>query len=254
MTDLTEYGEVMLDGIDEWGFRKIDGLLEDGRIIIVVSAVVAKSFTESGLGFDAFVNPYRAMGFSEAGSGSESFGIPFKAMPFSDAGHGAEAFNTPFKTMGFSDIGLGSDAFTTPQAQPPAPFGGGFPFWWEKAEAWAPSLFQLFRKERAYIQAQVQLARKETVSFPATFKVAKPERNEIKGQPFLAIRKGEVESKREIKAKTVLAKKEKRVIQAPPFKTAEPSMTIVPAEFKMMTYPELLQTVEAVKRKKHRKI
>jgi hypothetical protein len=38
MTDLTEYGDVMLDGVDEWGFRKIDGLLEDGTKIIIISA------------------------------------------------------------------------------------------------------------------------------------------------------------------------------------------------------------------------
>ena len=47
MTDLTEYGEVMAFGspaiLDEWGFRKIDGLLEDGtKIIIVVPPPVKK--------------------------------------------------------------------------------------------------------------------------------------------------------------------------------------------------------------------
>jgi len=35
LTDLTEYGDLMLDGVDEWGFRKIDGLLEDGTRIMV---------------------------------------------------------------------------------------------------------------------------------------------------------------------------------------------------------------------------
>jgi hypothetical protein len=137
---------------------------------------------------------------------------------------------------------------------PELPFGGGFPFWWEKAEAWAPSLFNLFRKERAIYQTQVQFTRKETVTVPSSFKIAKPERNEIKAQPILAIRKGEVESKREIKAETVLAKKENRQIQAQPFKTAEPAITIIPAEIKMMTYPEILQTVKEIhKIKKRRK-
>ena len=37
---ITEYGEFMLFGspaiLDEWGFRKIDGILEDGRKVIIV--------------------------------------------------------------------------------------------------------------------------------------------------------------------------------------------------------------------------
>jgi len=40
---LTEYGELLLDGVDEWGFRKIDRLLEDGRIIMIVVVVVVES-------------------------------------------------------------------------------------------------------------------------------------------------------------------------------------------------------------------
>ena len=73
--------------------------------------VIDKSFSDAGLGSEAFINPYRAMGFSEVGAGSEIFGIPFKALPFSDAGQGADAFNTPFKAMGFSDVGSGLDSF-----------------------------------------------------------------------------------------------------------------------------------------------
>jgi len=38
LTDLTEYGDVMLDGVDEWGFRKIDGLMEDGTKIMTTEA------------------------------------------------------------------------------------------------------------------------------------------------------------------------------------------------------------------------
>ena len=37
MTELTEYGDVMINAyVDEWGRRKIDGLLEDGTAIIIV--------------------------------------------------------------------------------------------------------------------------------------------------------------------------------------------------------------------------
>jgi len=40
MTDLTEYGDIMLNPIlDEWGRRRIDSLLEDGTKIIILVAV-----------------------------------------------------------------------------------------------------------------------------------------------------------------------------------------------------------------------
>ena len=43
MTDLTEYGDVMINAyMDEWGFRKIDGLLEDGTAITIVVPPVKK--------------------------------------------------------------------------------------------------------------------------------------------------------------------------------------------------------------------
>ena len=39
MTDLTEFGDLMINTVmDEWGFRKIDGLLEDGTKVIVAEA------------------------------------------------------------------------------------------------------------------------------------------------------------------------------------------------------------------------
>ena len=95
MTDLTEHGDVMINAyMDEWGKRKIDGLLEDGtKIIIIEVGVIDKSF-------------------SEVGAGSEVFGIPFKALPFTDAGQGVDAFNTSFRAMGFLDVGLGTDVFS----------------------------------------------------------------------------------------------------------------------------------------------
>ena len=37
MVDITEYGDIMINPVmDEWGRTKIDSLLEDGTIIIVV--------------------------------------------------------------------------------------------------------------------------------------------------------------------------------------------------------------------------
>ena len=45
MTVVTEYGEIMINEyLDEWGFRRIDSLLEDGRIIIVAVVVAVVVF------------------------------------------------------------------------------------------------------------------------------------------------------------------------------------------------------------------
>jgi len=38
MPNITEYGEIVLNGVDEWGKRRIDSLLEDGvRVIVAVA-------------------------------------------------------------------------------------------------------------------------------------------------------------------------------------------------------------------------
>jgi hypothetical protein len=54
---ITEFGEFLIFGspeiLDEWGERKIDGLMEDGRrviIIVVTETIVAKEFPMSYLG------------------------------------------------------------------------------------------------------------------------------------------------------------------------------------------------------------
>ncbi|MGQ9545522.1 MAG: hypothetical protein ACUVQX_07025 [Candidatus Bathycorpusculaceae bacterium] len=47
--DLTEYGEIMINAyMDEWGFRKIDGLLEDGKCIIIIAV--------GGVTYEIYVN------------------------------------------------------------------------------------------------------------------------------------------------------------------------------------------------------
>lgn len=44
MTEITEYGDVMINAyLDEWGRRRINGLLEDGTRIIVVAVVVVET-------------------------------------------------------------------------------------------------------------------------------------------------------------------------------------------------------------------
>ncbi len=41
MTDLTEYADYMINAVlDEWGNRKIDGILEDGTRIIIAIPVI----------------------------------------------------------------------------------------------------------------------------------------------------------------------------------------------------------------------
>jgi len=132
------------------------------------------------------------------------------------------------------------------QPTPEAPVGGGFPFWWEKAETWAPSLFALFRRERAYYQTQIRLAKKEKVVIPALIKIAKPSRTTIKTQPIIMAE----ETKTTISTNVVLAKPSQTTIEAAPFKAAEPAMNIIPSEIKMLTYPELIRTVKVIHKKR----
>ena len=132
------------------------------------------------------------------------------------------------------------------QPTPEAPVGGGFPFWWEKAEAWAPSLFALFRRERAYYQTQIQLAKKENVTISAKIQLAKPSRTIIKTQPIIMAE----ETKATISASVVLAKPSQTTIEAAPFKVVEPAMNIIPSEIKMLTYPELIRTVKVIHKKR----
>ncbi len=39
MTEISEYGDVVLIAIDEWGRRRINVLLEDGTKVIVIVAI-----------------------------------------------------------------------------------------------------------------------------------------------------------------------------------------------------------------------
>ena len=46
MAEITEYGDVMLNVyVDEWGRRRINGLLEDGTKVVVVVVVVVETIT-----------------------------------------------------------------------------------------------------------------------------------------------------------------------------------------------------------------
>ena len=134
------------------------------------------------------------------------------------------------------------------QPTPEAPIGGGFPFWWEKAETWAPSLFALFRRERAYYQTQIQLAKKEAVMIPAKIQLAKPSQTTIKTQPIIIAE----EAKATISTSMILAKPSQITIKTTSFKMAEPAMNIIPTEIKMLTYPELIQTVKVIRKKRKR--
>lgn len=48
MTDITEYGDIIINAyIDEWGKRRINGLLEDGTKIIVAVALILKQWSQT---------------------------------------------------------------------------------------------------------------------------------------------------------------------------------------------------------------
>ena len=131
---------------------------------------------------------------------------------------------------------------TQPPPPPPLPAtGGGFPFWWEKAETWAPSLFALFRKERAYYQTQIQLAKKEKVVIPAIIKSAKPSRTTIKTQPIIMAE----EAKNAIPTTINVAEPSQTTITTQ-FQAVEPAKNIISSEIKMLTYPELVENVKNV--------
>jgi len=68
MPNLTEYGEAVInDYMDEWGFRKIDGVLEDGRrILIAVAAPIIKTWTALLNTSHVFTRPIRLMKLTQA--------------------------------------------------------------------------------------------------------------------------------------------------------------------------------------------
>lgn len=36
---LTEYGDVLMDGLDEWGHHRVDGLMDEGEMVYVAEVV-----------------------------------------------------------------------------------------------------------------------------------------------------------------------------------------------------------------------
>jgi hypothetical protein len=132
--------------------------------------------------------------------------------------------------------------WTPTQPPPPPPTGGGFPVWWEKAETWAPTLFTLFRRERAYYQAQIQLAKKEITTVLVKIQAAKPSRTTIKTQPIATVEK----AKTTTSVNMVSAKPSQTTITAAPLQMAEPALKVIPSKIKIFTYPELAETVSDV--------
>jgi len=107
LTDLTEYGNVMLDGVDEWGFRKIDGLLEDGTTIIVVTVGVTYiNVSDGGSGVDALYSLSAMLTLPESGSGSD---VPSMqaSLPLADSGVGSDALESI--GIPLADSGLGTE-------------------------------------------------------------------------------------------------------------------------------------------------
>jgi hypothetical protein len=107
LTDLTEYGDVMLDGVDEWGFRKIDGLLEDGTTIIVVTVGVTYiNVSDGGSGVDALYSLSATLTLVESGSGSD---VPTMQanLPLTDSGTGTDVLQSI--GIPISDNGAGTE-------------------------------------------------------------------------------------------------------------------------------------------------
>jgi len=82
MPNLTEYGEAVInDYMDEWGFRKIDGVLEDGRrILIAAAAPIIKTWTALLNTSHVFTRPIRLFKLSQNVDTVHIFKRPFRFM------------------------------------------------------------------------------------------------------------------------------------------------------------------------------
>ena len=107
---ITEYGEVMLDILDEWGFRRTDGLLEDGRIIITVTVgVTYVNVDDSGSGADQLYSLLATLTLAESASGTDGSDMQ-AALPLTDSGVGSDVLQSI--CLPLTDGGSGADAPT----------------------------------------------------------------------------------------------------------------------------------------------
>ena len=103
MTDVTEYGEIMLNVyVDEWGFRKIDGVLEDGRrILIAVAVPIIKAWTALLNTVHVFTRPTRFLRLTQALNTVHVFLRPFRRVGYAQQLQPAHVFSSPIRLIRF---------------------------------------------------------------------------------------------------------------------------------------------------------
>ena len=93
MPDITEYGDLMPNAIvDEWGRRRIDGLLEDGAKIIVAIGIILKQWSQTGYTTHAFNRPFRSMKLTQNLNASHVYSRPFCSLKLTQTLNLAHAF------------------------------------------------------------------------------------------------------------------------------------------------------------------
>jgi len=105
MPNLTEYGEALInDYMDEWGFRKIDGVLEDGRrILIAAAAPIIKTWTAL-LNTSHVYLRHRFMRLSQTLRTLHAWTLPIPTFlkQWFAALQTVHVFNRPFRRIGYT--------------------------------------------------------------------------------------------------------------------------------------------------------
>ncbi len=91
MAELTVEGHQVWTALDEFGRRRLDGLLEDGTKI-VVTGVVSVTVSDSGLGAETVSRPERLMTLLDQATGADVITRPYREMIITDLASCLEAF------------------------------------------------------------------------------------------------------------------------------------------------------------------
>lgn len=83
MTDLTEYGDLMINAaMDEWGRRRIDGLLEDGTRAFVLGVLIKEVVDSLGLSDSLYAN--KTLPIVDLSSLLDQAVVPLRTLSVSD--------------------------------------------------------------------------------------------------------------------------------------------------------------------------
>ncbi len=84
MTDLTEYGDVMINvAMDEWGRQRIDSLLEDGARAFIIGAVLKEVIDSLGLTDSLYAN--KILPIVDSSSLLDQTVVPWRTLSVSDS-------------------------------------------------------------------------------------------------------------------------------------------------------------------------